>query len=193
MVYFVTLDECLFGKLQLRPRSQPTLEVVVGGAIGAAVCVILIDMSSTSHSRVDVLLRLARILAEVNRRMDGRLGAFHGLSFVDLAVLTEVEQSPSGVIRRVDLAERLGLTQSAVTRILIPLEKIGLVKRRRDPNDARVGFTSITATGKKVLEDARATAEELAKDLLQPDDLKRMQAALPDLRLGSSRMGWKKL
>ena len=102
-------------------------------------------MSSTTHSHVGVLLRLARILAEVNRRMDGRLGAFHGLSFVDLAVLTEVQQSPSGVIRRVDLAEKLGLTQSAVTRILIPLEKIGLVKRRRDPNDARVGFTSITA------------------------------------------------
>lgn len=154
---------------------------------------IIIDMSSISHSHVNVLLRLARILAEVNRRMDGRLGAFHGLSFVDLAVLAEVEKSPSGVIRRVDLAERLGLTQSAVTRILIPLEKIGLVKRRRDPNDARVGFTSITATGKKVLEEATITAEELAKDLLQPEDLKRMQAALPELRFGSTRMGWKKL
>lgn len=150
-------------------------------------------MSSNTHSHVDLLLRLARILAEVNRRMDGRLGAFHGLSFVDLGVLTEVEKSPSGVIRRVDLAERLGLTQSAVTRILIPLEKIGLVKRRRDPNDARVGFTSITATGKKVLEEARATAEELAKDLLQPEDLKRMKAVLPELRLSSTRMGWKKV
>ena len=150
-------------------------------------------MSSTTHSHVGVLLRLARILAEVNRRMDGRLGAFHGLSFVDLAVLTEVQQSPSGVIRRVDLAEKLGLTQSAVTRILIPLEKIGLVKRRRDPNDARVGFTSITATGKKVLEEAMITAEELAQELLQPDDLNRIESALPELRLGSTRMVWKRL
>ena len=150
-------------------------------------------MSSTTHSHVDTLLGLARLLAEVNRRMDGRLGAFHGLSFVDLAVLAEVEKSPSGLIRRVDLAERLGVTQSAVTRILIPLEKIGLVKRRRDPNDARVGFTSITETGRRVLEEATATAEELAKDMLHADDLKRMQAVLPGLRLRSTRVGWKKL
>jgi DNA-binding MarR family transcriptional regulator len=150
-------------------------------------------MSSTSHSHVDVFLRLARLLAEVNRRMDGRLGAFHGLSFVDLAVLTEVEKSPSGHIRRVDLAEGLGLTQSAVTRILIPLEKIGLVKRRRDPNDARVGFTTMTDTGRRVLEEATATANEFAKDLLHADDLKRMQAVLPSLRLRNTRLAWKKL
>lgn len=150
-------------------------------------------MSSTYHSRVDVLFRLARLLAETNRRMDGRLGAFHGLSFVDLAVLTAVQSSPSGQIRRVDLAEQLGLTQSAVTRILIPLEKIGLVKRRRDPNDARVGFTSITATGRRVLDDATATAEELAQELLLTDDLKRIESALEGLHLQSTKIGWRRL
>jgi len=153
----------------------------------------LVDMSSTSQSNVGVLFRLARLLAETNRRMDGRLGAFHGLSFVDLAVLTAVHKSASGQIRRVDLAEQLGLTQSAVTRILIPLEKIGLVKRRRDPNDARVGFTSITSTGRRVLADATATAEELAGELLLTSDLQRVESALDGLHLQSTRIGWRRL
>ncbi|UUZ55216.1 MarR family transcriptional regulator [Massilia sp. H-1] len=53
---------------------------------------------------------------------------------------------PGGRIRRVDLAERVSLTASGVTRTLLPLEKIGLVTRQSDPRDARVGFAVITPT-----------------------------------------------
>src|SRR4051812_43440868 len=105
-------------------------------------------MSGTSHSHLEVLLRLGRLVAEAGRRMDERLGALHGLSFVDLGVLAEVGKSPSGLIRSLELSERLGVSQSTLTRILIPLEKIGLIKRQRDPSDARAGFTSITPTGR---------------------------------------------
>jgi DNA-binding MarR family transcriptional regulator len=177
---------------QCPPTRRPPLLFNLFRATPKA-CVHLLDMSTTSHSYIDVLFGLSRVLAETSRRMDGRLGAFHGLSFVDLAVLTAVQKSAAGQIRRVDLAEHLGLTQSAVTRILIPLEKIGLVKRRRDPNDARVGFTSITATGRRVLEDARATAEELARDLLLTEDLKRIESTLEGLHLQSTKVTWRRL
>ena len=56
-------------------------------------------------------------------------------------------RAPGGRLRRVDLAERQGLTASGVTRSLLPLEKTGLVGRQPDPRDARVGYAVITAAG----------------------------------------------
>jgi len=109
---------------------------------------------------------VSRTNAELTRRLDRRLGALHGLSFVDFTVLGELAADSSGKLRRVDLAERLGLTQSAVTRILLPLEKIGLVSRHPDPNDARVGYAAITKTGKVLYEEAVETAETACGDLL---------------------------
>ncbi len=111
-------------------------------------------------------LLVARTNAELTRRLDRRLGALHGLSFVDFTVLNELSADPNGRMRRVDLAEKLGLTQSAVTRILLPLEKIGLVSRHPDPNDARVGYAALTKTGRTLLEAATETAEETCGDLL---------------------------
>ncbi len=111
-------------------------------------------------------LLVSRTNAELTRRLDRRLGAFHGLSFVDYIVLNELARESNGKLRRVDLAEKLGLTQSAVTRILLPLEKIGLVSRHPDPNDARVGYAALTKTGRIMHGDATATAEETCGDLL---------------------------
>ena len=68
-------------------------------------------------------------------------------------------------MRRVDLAERLGLTASAVTRALIPLEKIGLVSRKSDPVDARVGYAMLTAVGRRLLREAMESAEMISQEL----------------------------
>ncbi len=111
-------------------------------------------------------LLVSRTNAELSRRLDRRLGALHGISFVDFTVMNELSADPSSRMRRVDLADKLGLTQSAVTRILLPLEKIGLVSRHPDPNDARVGYAALTKTGRVLLEEARETAETVCGDLL---------------------------
>lgn len=111
-------------------------------------------------------LLVSRTNAELSRRLDRRLGALHGISFVDFTVMNELSTDPSSRMRRVDLADKLGLTQSAVTRILLPLEKIGLVSRHPDPNDARVGYAALTKTGRVLLEEARETAETVCGDLL---------------------------
>ena len=95
-------------------------------------------MTSNKQS-LDLCLDLAKAYATLVRRLDGRLGSLHGLSFGDFAMLLHLSQAPGGKLRRVHLAEQLGLTPSAVTRALIPLEKIGLVTREPDKHDARVG------------------------------------------------------
>src|SRR3954470_17484911 len=117
------------------------------------------NKQSLSSRSLTLGITIARCNAELARRLDRRLGGLHGLSFVDLTVLTQLNSDASGRMRRVDLAEKLGLTQSAVTPILAPLERIGLVSRHADPNDARVGYAALTKTGRTILAEATETAE----------------------------------
>ena len=121
---------------------------------------------SIAEMGLEFSLLVSRTNAELTRRLDRRLGALHGISFVDFTIMNELSADPNGRLRRVDLADKLGLTQSAVTRILMPLEKIGLVSRHPDPNDARVGYAALTKTGRVLLEEARETAETICGDLL---------------------------
>ncbi len=118
-------------------------------------------------SALDFCLRLARAQALIVRRFDSILGNLHGLSFGDYQLLYHLQRAPGGRLRRIDLAERLALTASGITRSLMPLEKIGLVTRQADARDARVGYAVITEAGQALLIHADATAQALGQELLQ--------------------------
>jgi hypothetical protein len=93
-----------------------------------------------SSENFEFCLRLTRAYATLTRRLDNALSNLHGLSFSDFMILYYLGRAPESRLRRVDLAERLGVTASGVTRSLLPLEKLGLVLRQPDPRDARVGY-----------------------------------------------------
>ena len=118
---------------------------------------------------LDFCLWLVKASAALSRRFDGSLGGFHGISFSDFHVLLEMSRAPGGRLRRVDLAAHLGLTPSAVTRTLIPLEKIGLVTRQTDPHDARAGYAVLTKSGQRVLREALVTAEQISQESVPRD------------------------
>lgn len=108
---------------------------------------------------LDFCLRLAKVHAALVRRFDGAIGTIHGLSFADFQILLYLSRAPGSKLRRVDLAVELGLTASAVTRTLIPLERIGLVTRQPDARDARVGYATLTKAGQRLLEESLGCAE----------------------------------
>ncbi|GGY70795.1 hypothetical protein GCM10010300_12670 [Streptomyces olivaceoviridis] len=114
---------------------------------------------------LDAALRLVRAQSALVRRFDARLGGLHGVSLADFTLLLRLEQAPGGRMRRVDLAEALGLTASGVTRGLAPLERIGLVTRETDARDARVAYAALTGTGRHRLAEMRTTAEETAAEV----------------------------
>jgi DNA-binding MarR family transcriptional regulator len=128
----------------------------------------------------DFCLRLARAHAVLLRRFDSALGNHHGISFGDFQVLNHLSRAPGGRLRRVDLAERLGLTASGVTRTLLPLEKIGLVAREPDPRDARVGYAAVTPAGQELLLNATVTTDLVSSDLLKAVDPAQL-AGMSDL------------
>lgn len=125
---------------------------------------------------LDFCLRLARAHAQMLRRLDNRLGTLHGIGFGDFQLLYHLDRAPAGRLRRVDLAERLGLTASGVTRTLLPLEKIGLVLRQSDPRDARVSYTALTPAGAAMLRDALSVAQQISADLLKAESAEQLDA-----------------
>ena len=69
-------------------------------------------------------------------------------------------------LRRVDLARRLALTPSGVTRLLGPLERRGIVTREEDGNDARATFAVLTRSGKSLVKDATESVSAIAEAVL---------------------------
>lgn len=111
-------------------------------------------------------LRMSRAWATLSRRLDNALGGHHGISFADYQLLMHLQRAPGGRLRRVDLAEKLGLTASGVTRSLLPLEKIGLVGRQSDPRDARVGYALITPAGSELATNAAVVVDNISRAVL---------------------------
>lgn len=120
---------------------------------------------TATNPSLEFCLRLTRAYATLTRRLDNALSSVHGLSFGDFMILYHLDRAPGARLRRIDLAERLGLTASGVTRTLIPLEKLGLVARQPDPRDARVGYALLTDAGQQLLRYALVTVQPIAQEL----------------------------
>lgn len=125
------------------------------------------DAGTVPGASLEFCLRLARAYAVLTRRLDNALGSLHGLSFSDFMVLYHLQRAAGARLRRIDLAERLGLTASGVTRTLLPLEKLGLVARQPDPRDARVGYAVLTNAGRQLFEHASISAQSISQEATQ--------------------------
>src|SRR5579872_3216994 len=124
------------------------------------------------NSKLIFLMQLSKTATIVSRKLGGQ-----GLGFGDLAVLYAISQAPQGKIRRTDLAEAVGLTASGVTRILLPLEKIGVVKREANQYDARVSYAMLTKSGKQLFEDSVKWVELKCEDLMREYTETQLQQA----------------
>jgi DNA-binding MarR family transcriptional regulator len=98
------------------------------------------------HAHHDVVEGLDRELREV-----------HGITFAEYDVLLRLGRAPERALRMSDLAERVLLSPSGVTRLVDRLTARGLLERRTDPTDARVALASLTTEGSRLLRRAART------------------------------------
>jgi DNA-binding MarR family transcriptional regulator len=98
--------------------------------------------------------RLLRAHASTTRLLSAELQSDHDLTLNDFEALLVLSEAEEGRMRRVDLARRLLLTPSGVTRLLAGLEGAGLVRRTTCPTDLRVAYAELTPAGRKRLEAA---------------------------------------
>jgi DNA-binding MarR family transcriptional regulator len=98
-----------------------------------------------------------RAHAAITRELSADLQREHGLTLNDYEVLLHLSHAEDGRLRRVDLAERVILTASGITRLLEGLERAGFVTKETCASDARVSYAKITPTGKTKLREAAET------------------------------------
>ena len=102
-------------------------------------------------------MRLLRAHASITRRFNSQLLADHGLTLNDYEVLLHLSRAEGRRLRRVDLAERVVLTPSGITRLLEGLERCGYVERASCASDARVTYAQLTEQGDAKLREASQT------------------------------------
>lgn len=134
-----------------------------------------------SHPSLASVLALLRAHARVEEQFGNALGSVHGLSLKELLLLMHLEREPKTRLSRIDLARRLHVSASTVTRMTAPLEKLGMVGRQADTRDARLAYVVLTPAGQKLVANARATLERMAGELFKDRWSKQEIATLAEL------------
>lgn len=95
--------------------------------------------------------------AAMMRRLERDLVNEHGLPLAWYDVLVQLAEAPEHRLRMTELAERVLLSRSGLTRLVDRLTATGLVSRQSDPSDARGTFSVLTDEGMDRLREAAPT------------------------------------
>jgi DNA-binding MarR family transcriptional regulator len=111
----------------------------------------------TSPQRLGAWVAFLRAHAAITRELSAQLQREHGLTLNDYEVLLHLSRAEGQRLRRVDLAARVLLTASGITRLLDGLERQGFVCKETCPSDARVSYAKLTDDGAEKLRTAGVT------------------------------------
>lgn len=129
----------------------------------------------STNQNGELVLKLSNLQTKLLKRLDHSL-MVHGISFTEFMVMFHLNSSTSKNLRRIDLAEKVGLSASGVTRLLNPMQKIGLVKKEESARDARVSLVKLTSSGAKMYRDAEKTFNQCSESFLKPLKDKQLAA-----------------
>lgn len=106
--------------------------------------------------------------------VDASLGAWmmqrHGIGLTDYRAVAHLSEATDKELRVNDLAEKVGLGQSSVTRLVSRLETRGLARRDVCPLDGRGVYAVITEEGEALYRSARGAHGEYLRELLLNED-----------------------
>jgi DNA-binding MarR family transcriptional regulator len=100
---------------------------------------------------------LLRVHAALVRTLDAELDAAHELPLTSYDVLIYLQAAPDKRLRMAELADRVLLSRSGLTRLADRLEREGLIARDTCSSDGRGSFAVLTDTGEALLARARPT------------------------------------
>lgn len=112
-------------------------------------------------------LRLLQVADDFRAGLSGEFSAVHGISVNEFLLLLHLERSAANRLPRVDLARRMHVSASTITRMAAPMEKVGLVDREVDERDARLVFVVATDAGRAKLSEALSTFSKRAGYLFE--------------------------
>ncbi|ACQ78728.1 transcriptional regulator, MarR family [Beutenbergia cavernae DSM 12333] len=152
-----------------------------GGAASPAGDLSLVDPAEAARlaacgDLVDALRRMIRIYRAGSAHRERP----HGLATGQVMVLTAVDRwAPA---RMSELASRMHLDASVVSRQVAALEGLGLLEREPDPDDGRAWRVRLSAEGVASLADVRADQARILAEALPGWDAERLRHITTDLQ-----------
>lgn len=112
---------------------------------------------AANDPRLDVWRAFLKAHARLFRRLDEELRDEHGVSLPEYDALLQIGQAPGRRLRMSQLAERVLLSKSGVTRLVDRLVLDGYVERSQCSHDARGAEAVLTTVGLERLREAAST------------------------------------
>ncbi|GIH91416.1 MarR family winged helix-turn-helix transcriptional regulator [Planobispora siamensis] len=138
-----------------------------------------------SSEELVVWRMLQRAQVRITRLLETDLLVEHDLALASYDVLTQLSEAPERRLRMNDLAERVLLSRSGLTRLIDRLQRDGLVQREACASDARGLFAVLTDAGALRLAEATPTYLRGIRtrflDVLDADELRQCAAMLTKL------------
>jgi len=131
--------------------------------------------------QVEFLIEHASITARLHKQMDLCL-SYQGISFTEFLIMHHLYASPLHTMRRIELAEHVGITASGVTRLLAPMEKNRIVEKEKNPRDARQSLVKLSATGQQLYRDSLIGFTDFSERKLESWSPKQIEQVVGLLR-----------
>ena len=142
---------------------------------------------STLSQPMQLILTLVKTQGQVLKPLESSL-SIHGISFTEWLVMHRLNQSSDHTITRISLANGIGVTASGITRILLPMEKVGWVERVTNARDARVSMVRLTPAGLESYQQATQSIEHTANrvtNMMNQQQVEQCMGLLSSLHLSA--------
>lgn len=137
---------------------------------------------------------LVEVFAAVHASLEAELLDGFGLSEGDYGVLVNLSEAPARRLRMCDLAARLHLSPSGLTRRLDGLVRQGMVLREPSEDDRRVTLAVLSESGQAALEAAAPAHVDGVRrhylDHLSRDQIRELGAAFAAITAGRAAMAF---
>ncbi|ROO83090.1 MarR family transcriptional regulator [Actinocorallia herbida] len=157
-------------------NRRTTFRNLATPSIGSVTDVSTLPGSTITTRELTVWRTLLRAQVHISRHLHQDLLGEHDLALGSYDVLQHLSEQPDGRLRMNDLADRVLLSRSGLTRLVDRLQRDGLVRRESCTSDARGLFAVITIAGRDRLHRATITHHRGVRELL----LGRLDAAEMD-------------
>jgi DNA-binding MarR family transcriptional regulator len=123
------------------------------------------DLPVNGKDPIEVVARVFRFYSYLERRVGAAFGTA-GLGRTEADLLAALLRSPDRLVPPSRLASALVCSTGTMTNRLDRLEKNGLIRRRRDPNDRRGVLIELTTQGRKTITTAIAARDKVLPELV---------------------------
>ncbi|MDA0169626.1 MarR family transcriptional regulator [Solirubrobacter taibaiensis] len=124
---------------------------------------------------------MLQVHSELTQVLDAQMRAEHGMPVSMYEVLMFLGDAPDRRLRMAEIAERVLLSRSGLTRLVDRLEALGYVTRCASEDDGRGLYAKLTDAGVTKLEEARRTHLEGVREIFLQRLSDADQRALADI------------